>query len=135
MQLVSRQPVAKRGTRSEARPTALPTPAGFRSVANRQLQQIDRQLGYCGARRFVFFYYEPRGQEVIWNDGRSYGFGFGGWQAFGQEVAPVAASSGVDLTGADPRGGQVLVLDRALGMAWFADRDPARRFVEEQTAA
>ena len=65
-------------------------PSTFIELSER-LRSMDRRLGYYGQERFVFFYYEPRGEEVIWNDGRSYGF-----------VHRVLSESGVKLRG---RGG------------------------------
>lgn len=130
MQLLSQVPSV-----TEVAPPDFLTPlAGFDRLSERVLQWIDRKLGYFGASRFVFFYYEPRGQEVMWNDGRSYGFGSGGWMAFGDEVAPVAARHGVDLGDESHKGRQVLLLDRTKGDAYFADRRSAERFVHAHAA-
>jgi hypothetical protein len=93
---------------------------------------LDRKLGYFGNARFVLFYYEPRGHEVIWNDGRSYGFARGGWMSFEDDVAPVAARHKTDIGAADHHGEHVLVLDRKLEQSYFANRAVAERFVSEQ---
>ena len=81
---------------------------------------IDRMLGYPGRHRFVFFYYESRGEEVIWNDGQTYGFGRGGWRNFDDTVAPLAARHGVSVSGRKPQ--HVLLVDRETGatclVAW-----------------
>ena len=134
MQIVSGDNLSS-GESSTNVPEPARLPTGFRSVSGRSLQQMDRQLGYFGSGRYVFFYYEPRGQEVIWNDGRSYGFGFGGWQIFTQDVAPVAEHHGADLGNLDRRGSHVLLLDRTLGQAYFADHAVAEQFLAEQAAA
>jgi hypothetical protein len=99
------------------------------------LQSIDRRLGYFRHARFVLFYYEPRGAEVIWNDGRSYGFGSGGWMTFLHEVAPLGSGQGLNLGDDDRPGDHVLVLDREHNRAWFADRRSAQRLVDRQHAA
>jgi len=111
-------------------------PAEFRTPLERQQQWVDpRRLGYFGSGRFVFFYYEPRGEEVVWNDGRTYGFGYGGWMAFQDEVAPLAQFHGADVGGEQRRGAHVLVVDRELKQAYFADRTIAEHFVNSQSAA
>ncbi len=108
-------------------------PPGFPTMSERLQQAIDpRRLGYFGQSRFVFFYYEPRGEEVVWNDGRTYGFGYGGWLAFQDEVAPLAAQFGADVGDGQRRGDHVLVIDRQLNVAYFADRTVAERFVGAQ---
>jgi len=95
-------------------------------------RSIDRQLGYAGNARLVFFYFEPRGEEVMWNDGRSYGFGFGGWLAFGDEIAPLAARYGVDLGSESGPAKHVLVIDRNTSHAYFAPRAQAEAVVSGQ---
>lgn len=116
-----------------------------------------RSLGYVGDERFVVFRYEPRVEEVVWNDGHSYGFGTGGWRDFLQHIAPLAdryaarlclggaadggAADGgpVADAGAGGRraceGADVLVLDRHTGAAYFAGRDSAERFLARLTGA
>ena len=120
----------------DARAEPSVVPAGFRTLGERQQQWIDpRRLGYFGRNRFVFFYFEPRGEEVVWNDGHSYGFGTGGWMTFHDEVESLDAAYGADV-GSEHRAGQhALVVDRELGRAYFADRSVAERFVRSQSAA
>ncbi|MFI5378755.1 MAG: hypothetical protein ACHRHE_05635 [Tepidisphaerales bacterium] len=77
-------------------------------------------LGYHGRNRYVFFYYESRGEEVIWNDGQTYGFGRGGWLSFDGEVAPLAARHGLSLSGRKPQ--HVLLVDRETDEAFLATR-------------
>ena len=92
----------------------------------------DRRLGYFGEGRFVAFHYEPRGEEVVWDDGRSYGFASGAWCYFADRVAPLAERHGFHL-GFDPAGAHpasdVLLIDRLAGRAYFAPRDTARRLL------
>jgi hypothetical protein len=95
-------------------------------------RSIDRKLGYMGHARLVSFHYEPRGEEVVWNDGRSYGFGSGGWLAFGDEIAPLAERYGVDLGSDDGPGDHVLVIDRSTRHAYFAQRAAAEAIVAGQ---
>jgi len=95
-------------------------------------QSVDHMLGYLGKARFAFFYYEPRGEEVVWNDGRSYGFGTGGWRAFLSEIVPLADHYGVDLGDVHARGKHVLLVDRQLRQAFFADRESAEAVVAQQ---
>jgi hypothetical protein len=106
-------------------------PASFveLSSAARQQQCCDRELGYFGQDRFVMFYYEPRGQDVIWVDARSSGFGTGGWRCFLDEIEPLARRHGVDAGNVNSRGRHALVVDREIGQAYFAERDEARAFV------
>ncbi len=113
---------------SETVPTMV-LPAAFTESPLPLPSQIARKLGYNGAARFVTFYYESRGDEVLWRDHDSYGFGTGGWLFFLEHIAPLARDLGLDLGTHDSRGTQALVIDRVLGRAHFADRDVAIRFV------
>src|SRR5687768_7130076 len=72
-------------------------PPGFLRLTGRLQQRIDRALGYFGQARFVFFYFGPRGEEVVWNDGHSYGFATGGWKTFGDKILPLAHAQGLNL--------------------------------------
>ncbi len=91
----------------------------------------DRTLGYVGDERFVVFRYEPRVEEVVWNDGYTYGFGAGGWRDFLDRIAPLADRYAAKLCLGSPScpGTDVLVLDRHSGSAYFASRDSAERFL------
>ncbi len=95
-------------------------------------QPIDRRLGYFGQGRFVFFYYEPRGDEVMWNDGRTYGFGTGGWEMFHQDIAPLAEQHGMNVGVSGRRAEHALVLDRERREAYLAEREAAEEFVQQQ---
>ena len=123
--------MSDRRDRRRLRPAALPSPvevlAGFQAAPPQSsLASLDRSLGYFGDARYVCFRYEPRGEEVVWNDGRSYGFGAGGWQSFLDHVAPAAKTCGVD------RLADVLVVDRTDRRAYFATRQTAEAFVARQ---
>jgi hypothetical protein len=111
---------------------SLASPSGFVELTGRLQQRIDRVLGYFGQSRFVFFYFEPRGEEVIWNDGHSYGFATGGWCAFGEEIIPLARSCGAHVGDVDGNGEHVLLIDRITGNAYFAPREAAKRLVAAQ---
>ena len=110
-------------------------PSDFVPVHQCLQHSIERKLGYFRQARFVYFYYEPRGGEVVWNDGRSYGFGSGGWMMFLDEIAPLGRKQGVNLGSDDAAGDHVLVIDRELKQSWFALRDAAESLVDEQHAA
>ena len=105
---------------------------GFIKLTGLLQRRIDRALGYFGQSRFVFFYFEPRGEEVVWNDGRSYGFATGAWLTFGERVIPLARRCGAHVGDGDGRGEHVLLIDRVTGHAYFAPRDLAERLVAEQ---
>jgi hypothetical protein len=108
-------------------------PAGFRALPERLPPYLDRSLGYVGGDRFVIFYYEPRGEEVVWEDGHTYGFGAGGWCAFEDLVAPLAKRHSAELGNEKCAGRDVLVLDRQRGLTYFAERGCARLFVRGLT--
>ncbi len=109
-------------------------PGAFLRVVRTLRQEIDRELGYSGDGRFVLFHYEPRGQEVMWHDGRSYGFGHGGWQAFFDEVEPAAREHGISVGDDTRTADHVLVVDRVAGKAYFADRQQAQELVMREVA-
>jgi hypothetical protein len=75
------------------------------------------------------FYYESRGEEVVWNDGARFGFGSGGWDLFVSRVGPLAQRHGVNVgVGADYHT-HVLLIDRRDGIAFFAGEIEAERFL------
>lgn len=117
---------------TEAVSIASVIPCGFVTVSEGLQQRIDRKLGYFGQARFAFFYYEPRGSEVVWNDGRTYGFGSGGWITYMDEILPLGRRYGADLGSDEGAGSHVLVLDRMLCQAYFAERECAETLVTEQ---
>ena len=119
---------------AEAISPASAIPRGTLSLGGRLQQSIDRRLGYFGQDRFVLFYYEARGEEVVFNDGHTYGFGSGGWQAFADEVAPLARRYGLNLGTGGTRADHVLLVDRGLRQTYLAVRDGAEQFVARQHA-
>lgn len=112
-------------------PGPLPPP-DFIQISHRLSIHADRQLGYHRDERFVGFYYEPRGQEIIWQDGSSYGFGLGGWRFFTQYVEPITRFYDVHIGDAHVAGGHILILDRLYNHAYFAPRESAERFLANQ---
>jgi hypothetical protein len=109
-------------------------PSTFIELSER-LRSMDRRLGYFGQERFVFFYYEPRGEEVIWNDGRSYGFASGGWGAFMHEIARLGKRYGVNLGTEGTSNTHVLVLDRQSQQTYFAEEWEAEGFIRLHRAS
>lgn len=123
--------MSDRRDRRRLRPAPLPphaeVQAGLQPAPPQSaLASLDRALGYFGDARYVCFRYEPRGEEVVWNDGRSYGFGAGGWQPFLDHVAPAAKTCGADGLA------DVLVVDRTDRRAYFASRPAGEAFVTRQ---
>ncbi len=98
---------------------------------DKNVRCMDQMLGYRGQDRFVLFYYEPRGEEVVWRDSRSYGFATGAWSTFVDEVAPVAEHYNVDVGCQGVPGKHVLLIDRSTRRAFFAVRGDAIRFLSQ----
>src|SRR2546421_1055558 len=86
--------------------------AALVALIEKSVRGLDQKLGYHGRDRFVLFYYEPRGEEVIWRDTRSSGFATGAGQLFMDELAPVADAHKVDVGGSGSPGTHVLLIDR-----------------------
>jgi V8-like Glu-specific endopeptidase len=91
--------------------------------------QIDRQLGYFGQCRFVAFRYEPRAEDVMWTDERSFGISTGAWQLFYREISSLAGIYDVNVGGENDTAEQVLVCDRVKVTAYFAPRTSAEAFL------
>jgi hypothetical protein len=104
-------------------------PATFVLLDEPLPDSLGRRLGYFGKERYVFFYYESRGEEVIWNDGNCYGFACGGWNLFLQDVAPLGKRYGVNLGTNGFANTHVLVLDRELNLSYFAEEWEAESFI------
>ena len=117
---------------SELVPIDDDVPDGFHRLDRPLYDGIDRKLGYFGEGRYVLFYYEPRGEEVIWDDGRSYGFGLGAWRTFLEHIEPLTRRYGVDLGYGDEPQKHALVIDRDAHEAYFARRDSAKALVRTQ---
>lgn len=107
-------------------------PAGFMALHRGLHPWVDRKLGYFGDARFVMFYYEPRGEEVIWRDSCSYGFAAGAWCFFDDEIAPVAKTYHVNLGSSQSQGREALIIDRLKRQAYFAERKTAEQFIAHQ---
>jgi hypothetical protein len=110
----------------ENHPAAL---AALVALIEKSVRGMDQKLGYRGKDRFVLFYYEPRGEEVIWRDSRSYGFATGAGQLFIDELEPVAEHHNVDVGSSGSAGTHVLLIDREERRAYFVERDEAIRFL------
>ena len=113
-------------TGSQARPAA---PASLLALIEKSVRGMDQKLGYQGKDRFVIFYYEPRGEEVIWRDNHSYGFATGAGQLFIDEIAPVAEFHNVDVGISGSSATHVLLIDRAFARAYFVKKDEAIKFL------
>ncbi len=100
------------------------------AVIERSVLGMDQKLGYPGRERFVIFYYEPRGEEVIWRDRLSYGFATGAWTIFKEELAPVADLYGVQIGNESAPARHVLLMDRAEHRAYFVERTEALQFID-----
>src|SRR6185312_10571612 len=102
-----------------------PVPACFNEVVEIDVSSLGRRLGYFGNARFVVFSFHPMACEVIWNDGRSSGFGGGGWRTFLSECVPAARRVGAHLGSQDGVGVEVLLLDRTRGKTYAVVRECA----------
>lgn len=118
------------------RPASSCEPAGHPSaphelltVIERAVRGMDQKLGYPGQERFVVFYYEARGEEVVWRDTRSYAFATGAWEVFLDEVAPLAKLYGVDLGCNGQSVKHVLLIDRGNVRAYFVPKNDAIDFL------
>ena len=94
--------------------------------------QSDRQLGYFGDARFVAFRYEPRAEEVMWRDDRSFGIATGAWQAFFDDVLPLAELYSVNVGNTGKAADHVMLFDRTRKMAYFAPRQSAETFLSHR---
>ena len=103
--------------------------SAFVTVTEKAVRSMDHILGYRRRDRFVIFYYEPRGDEVLWRDSASSGFATGARSAFMEEVAPLADHYNVDVGCKGAPGTHVLLIDRADRRAYFAERKEAVRFL------
>ena len=106
-------------------------PADFVSITETRIAAMDRKLGYFGEARFVAFYYEPRGEEVVWKDGLSCGFGSGGWRIFFDAVGSLATQCGADIEGSGSPPRHVLLIDRERRVSYFAPHRSADQFLAE----
>ena len=111
-------------------PTASrPPPPGAIELPELRCASIEHRLGYFGDDAVVVFGYCPGGGEVIWKDGRSSGFGTGGWRAFLQEFAPMATRRGASIGDLTSVGTHVLLMDRVGGVVYAVPRESAEDFL------
>lgn len=107
-------------------------PEDFVEILDCLPAQIDRQLGYFGQSRFVCFRFEPRAEDVIWTDEKSFGIATGAWQAFHREIGPLADLYDVNVGAENRPADDVLVYDRVRLAAYFAPRASAEAFLAER---
>jgi hypothetical protein len=107
-------------------------PDDFVEVLDCLPTQIDRQLGYFGACRFVCFRYEPRAEDVIWTDEKSFGIATGAWEVFHQEVSSLAGVYDVHVGSDKCPATDVLVYDRVRLTAYFAPRESAESYLAQR---
>src|SRR3954469_4709700 len=108
---------------------ATPVPADFVAITEPLGRRIDRDLGYAGHARHVAFWYDPRADDVAWDDGRATGSAGGSWRPFLEVVAPLADVYEANVGSGESVGRDVLLLDRVTGEAWFAPRDKGLAFI------
>src|ERR1700722_11315458 len=107
-------------------PTSPHSPAALAALAaliEESVRGMDQKLGYHGRERFVLFYYEPRGEEVIWRDSHSYGFSTGAAELFFAELASIADLHNVNIGISDSPGTHVLLIDHVAARAYFVGKD------------
>jgi hypothetical protein len=107
-------------------------PDDFVEVLDCLPPQIDRQLGYFGQCRFVAFRFEPRAEDVMWTDERSFGISTGAWQIFHREVSSLADLYDVNVGSETRQADHVLVCDRVKLTSYFAPRASAESFLSHR---
>jgi hypothetical protein len=108
---------------------AFDLPGDFVELSECLPSHSDRQLGYFGDCRFVAFRYEPRAEDVMWCDERSFGIATGAWQRFLDEVEPLADLYGVNVGSHGRSAEHVLLYDRVRHTCYFAPRASAEEFL------
>lgn len=108
---------------------AVSPPGDFVELAEFHVPSIARQLGYLGDDPFVLFGYCPWVFEVIWRDGRAFGFGNDGWRTYLLEIGPVAKGHGADIGTTTCLGTHVLLMDRLRKRLYAARRESAEKFL------
>ena len=116
-------------TSAQFRTADTEVPIDFIEVIDCLPPNIDRKLGYFGDGRYVAFRYEPRAEDVMWKDDRTFGIATGAWTAFADEIKPLADAYGVNV-GADGKPAEhVLICDRVRMTAYFAPHNAADSFL------
>jgi hypothetical protein len=103
----------------------------FRQILDRLPSGIDRQLGYSAAAAWVLFYFDQRAEDIIWDDGHTYGIGTGGWRVFEELIEPIAQTHHAEL-GSNAHAIMAFVLNRETNSAYFVELSEARRVVRDQ---
>jgi hypothetical protein len=107
-------------------------PDDFVELSECMASHTDRQLGYFGNGRFVAFRYEPRAEDVIWRDERTFGIATGAWQAFFDEILPLADLYGVNVGTNTRPADHVVLFDRTRKTGYFAPRQSAEAFLSHR---
>jgi hypothetical protein len=134
VRFVSRMPLSSRFSDLPPIPGGEPMPPEFVEILDSLPVQIDRQLGYFGRSRFVAFRYEPRAEDVMWSDESSFGIATGAWQAFHDDVQPIANLYDMNVGGEKKPAEHVLLYDRVRATGYFAPRQTAEAFLERRRA-
>lgn len=121
--------VAGRASTSGSPTASRPPPPDAIELPELRGASIEHRLGYFGDEPVVVFGYCPGGGEVIWKDGRSSGFGTGGWRPFLQECAPLATRRRASLGDLTSVGTHVLLMDRLRGRVFAVPRQSAEEFL------
>jgi hypothetical protein len=108
-------------------------PFDFVELAECLPPKNDRQLGYFGDSRYVAFRYEPRAEDVMWVDDRSFGIATGGWQVFFDDILPLAEFYDVNVGNHGRAAEHLLVFDRVRHTAYFAQRESAETFLSRRS--
>jgi hypothetical protein len=108
---------------------ALSPPGDFIELAGLHIPSIIRRLGYLGSDPFVLVGYCPWVFDVIWRDGRAFGFGNDGWRTYLLEIAPRARRCGANIGTTTCLGTHVLFFNRLGKGLYAAPRESAEIFL------
>ena len=96
--------------------------------------KLSAELGYSGAARFVGWYWEPCGDELAWDDGRSSACGMANWYPWVRTISPLLHHLGYDCGSSEDAAKVWLVLDSTTGAAYVARPSAATQFLRQQWA-
>ncbi len=94
--------------------------------------KLSTPLGYTGTARYVAWYWEPCGDELSWDDGRSCACGMANWYPWVREIARILCHLGYDCGSSEEEAKVWLIVDGQTGAAYVAQPWVARRFLQEQ---